>query len=173
MTIGIQGWGHPPGQDVLRETIDNTLWWGATPDNVLILPRKIDSGVTDPGNTGNTNILRAGLMLAIDATSDTTRQTLYAYARGSATADLAHIAAILAHSVDVTKYGTAADLWVGVIVGGPLVAKRLINPTSGDDNTVGGWVGGANDAAIRASLESSALASGQYRFILDDFDVNG
>jgi len=168
--FGMEGFGHLPGIDAVREEVSATLTWGKR-ESVLLLPCKIDSAVTDPGNTGSTNVLRPGLMLA---RSDAASTQLVAYDRADTGTDgNDQIVGILAHSRNIQLYSTAADIWAWVIVGGPIVAKRTINPTSGDNNTIGGWVGGANDAAIRGHFESPELGGGQHRFIFDDFYQNG
>lgn len=168
MGLGVQGWGHPPGIDALRETVDPTITWGgATDAHILWIPMKISSAVRDPGNTPTT-VLRAGLLLSVD---DATDPNLLVELDVDVLAT-DNVAAILWNTVDITLYGTAGDLVVPCIVGGPVVSSRLIDPTSGHSNSPGGWVGTAGeDTAVRTALANAGTTPylGKPPFMLDDF----
>ena len=143
-----EGFAGIPGIDITRETIENVVTWGPTEYNrAFIVPALLDGAARDVGHTGNTTVLRPGLIL----TGITATKKFREWASGQ------RIGGILLYAAAVTTAGSNADKWFGyVLLAGNIKSSMLIVPGA----TNPGLVGNASEAALRTAFAG--------RFLLDD-----
>ena len=149
-----EAFGMLPQISDISENIVNSITWGPWEYNrAFIVPTLIDGAARDQGNTP-TDLLRPGLMMGM--VNATRKVKEYDNALSDGTEDLM---GILLYDVKLQAGGSNQDRWFGfVLVGGNVKANSLIYDAA--SSTMGGWVGGAQDAAIRTEMAD--------RFILDD-----
>lgn len=132
-----------PGQTAELTTFENVFYVDRY--EKLIWESIVLSGAArDSGNTGNTTILRTGLLMGkITATGKIVEWT------PTATDGSQYILGILAMNHLAQRMGTNQDRWIGhLVVGGCVKASRLIIPGS----TTMGISGNANEHIIRAQM---------------------
>lgn len=127
-----------PGQQSLQSTFENEVTWSDFPHREF-KGAIIDGSTVDAGNSGQTNILRAGLLLGrYTAGSDAGKYTAW---DPDGANGIDQIVAVLRRSINMfDNTGTGQDRLTGVlVVGGGVLSSALIVPgnstrgISGDD----------------------------------------
>tara|TARA_R110002012_G_scaffold83091_1_gene209403 strand:+ start:568 stop:1389 length:822 start_codon:yes stop_codon:yes gene_type:complete len=137
-------YGLPSIQTAL-ETVENVFWWGRFEQEAFIGSVVIGSA-RDAGNSGDTTVLRPGLLLGKITASGKLKEWDPTGTDGSQ-----NIYGVLGYSQKMTRLGSNADRWLGwVYCWGFLKADRLLIP--GQANF--GISGNANEHIIRKQLGS-------------------
>lgn len=140
-----------PGIDSQITTVESVITWGP-PEQQLILPVPISGAARDAGHSGQTNVLRPGLLMGIIKATRLAIEWTSGAADGSEV-----IAGPLLYAVNTQKDGANATRWMGyILIKGNVQSSKLIIP--GQANA--GIDGNGSEAAIRTAMFP--------RFILDD-----
>ena len=138
-------YGLPSVQTAL-ETVENVFWWGRFEQEAFI-GSVIDGAARDAGNSGDTTVLRPGLLLGKVTSSGKLKEWNPAGTDGTE-----NLYGILGYSQKMQRLGSNADRWLGwVYCWGFLKADRLLVP--GQANF--GLSGQTNEHIIRKQLNSS------------------
>ena len=137
-------YGLPSVQTAL-ETVENVFWWGRFEQEAFI-GSVIDGAARDAGNSGDTTVLRPGLLLGKVTSSGKLKEWNPAGTDGTE-----NLYGILGYSQKMQRLGSNADRWLGwVYCWGFLKADRLLVP--GQANF--GLAGQTNEHIIRKQLNS-------------------
>ena len=141
-----------PGISASVETFENEFTWGPWPAQHLS-GLVINGATRDTGNTGSTHILRAGLLLGLNNTT----QELNVW-DPTAVDGTEYIWGVLKESRSMLSNNTSTDRLSGpIVVAGGLISNRLIVPGTT-----------ALGLASSASLEYLARQQLRSRFVLND-----
>ena len=144
-------YGLPSIQTAL-ETVENVFWWGRFEQEAFVGSVVIGSA-RDTGNSGDTTVLRPGLLLGKITASGKLKEWNPTGTDGSQ-----HIYGVLGYSQKMTRLGSNADRWLGwVYCWGFLKADRILIP--GEPNF--GISGNANEHIIRKQLGNRFTFSDQ------------
>ena len=137
-------YGLPSVQTAL-ETVENVFWWGRFEQEAFI-GSVIDGAARDAGNSGDTTVLRPGLLLGKVTSSGKLKEWNPAGTDGTE-----NLYGILGYSQKMQRLGSNAERWLGwVYCWGFLKADRLLVP--GQANF--GLSGQTNEHIIRKQLNS-------------------
>tara|TARA_R110000824_G_scaffold391156_1_gene588767 strand:- start:11828 stop:12655 length:828 start_codon:yes stop_codon:yes gene_type:complete len=135
-------YGLPSIQTAL-ETVENVFWWGRFEQEAFVGSVVIGSA-RDAGNSGDTTVLRPGLLLGKITASGKLKEWNPTGTDGSQ-----NIYGVLGYSQKMTRLGSNADRWLGwVYCWGFLKADRILVPGQADF----GISGNANEHIIRKQL---------------------
>lgn len=155
MFMSFDAFGMLPGINAAVENVVNAITWGPWEYNrAFIVPTLLDGAARDAGNSPTT-LLRPGLIMGI---TKTTKQAIpYSHLGVGGVETLYGV--LLYDTKVVGSDGADYDRWFGyILVGGNVKANALIYGVAA--STPGSWIGGVQDATIRALFAN--------RFILDD-----
>lgn len=137
-------YGLPSVQTAL-ETVENVFWWGRFEQEAFI-GSVIDGAARDAGNSGDTTVLRPGLLLGKVTSSGKLKEW-----NPSGTDGTENVYGVLGYSQKMQRLGSNADRWLGwVYCWGFLKADRILVP--GQANF--GLSGQTNEHIIRKQLNS-------------------
>lgn len=125
--------GAFPGITAVVETTENQIWYGELREN-YVDQATLSGAARDVGNTGNTDKLRAGLLLGEITATKKMKEWNPAATDGSE-----RIAGILLGPLDTVEGGSDRDLWVAVMRMGNVLDEGILVPgnnsfgLSGDD----------------------------------------
>lgn len=140
-----------PGVTAAIETFENEFTWGRW-ETREVTGLVIDGATRDTGNTGYTHILRAGILLGLNNTTNELQVWDPAATDGSE-----YIFGILKESRSMLSNNTSTDRLTGaVVLSGGIRGSRLVIPGT----TALGISGNANEYLIRQQLRN--------RFMFDD-----
>lgn len=141
-----------PGIDSVVQTAEAVITFGP-PEQQLVMPVPIDGAARDAGHTGQTNVLRPGLIMGVNTTTHLAKEWT-----SGATNGTQNVAGILLYAVNTQKDGADAPRWFGyLLVKGNVQAAQLIVPGA----TARGIDGNANEATLRTQFGT--------RILTDDF----
>ena len=140
-----------PGIDTAVTTIESVITWGA-PEQQVVVGIPIKGTARDAGHSGNTTILRPGLLMGVIKAERLAKEWNSGAADGSEV-----IAGPLLYAVNTQKDGADAIRWFGyILVRGLVQASKIIIP--GQANP--GIDGVGSEATVRSGMAT--------RFVLDD-----
>ncbi len=144
-TFAFDGLHQVPGLSVKQEVWENEfLWHWWTP---ILQSGLLDGASRDLGNTGETDTLRAGLLLGKVTATNKYKEWTPAAVDGSQ-----YIAGILHRTIKVTQGSTDKDRLTGpIVISGPVKPNRLINPGT----TTLGIAGEDEEFIIYAQLQQN------------------
>lgn len=125
------GPGTFPGMTDSISTLENQVWFGDV-NQLYTEPKIVDGASRDAGNTGNTNILRPGLLMGTVTTSGKLKQW-----NPLATDGTEQISHVLGTALSTTRNGSDADLLYYVFrfgsfkIDGLCIASESTNGISG------------------------------------------
>lgn len=165
MHHGYFGVDRTPGQGSLETTFENEVLWDRFPAHEL-KGALILSSTVDAGNSGQTNILRPGLLMArYNAGANAGQYTVWS---PTGTNGTDQIVGVLRHAINMNDAsGTARSRWTGVIVvGGGILSSSIIVP----GNAAAGIASDAYEYIIRNQMASRFyLSDGDYDVPLGSF----
>jgi len=146
-----------PGVGALYETVEKIVGWGpSTYFNYFRMSGVIDGASRDDSHTDNTTLLRPGLLMAYNQT--TQRWMPYDSALGATVGGT--IGSIFLRPESMQLHNADVDRFGGYLLrpGAPIKWKALLT----NDGTAGTVSGHASKAAIRTALEGLG-------YVLDDY----
>lgn len=160
--FGYFGVDRTPGQGSLETTFENEVLWDRFPAHEL-KGALILSSTVDAGNSGQTNILRPGLLMARYTSGANVNQYTVWSPTGANGTD--QIAGVLRHAINMEDAsGTARSRWTGVIVvGGGILSSSIIVP----GNAAAGIASDTYEHIVRAQMaQKFFLSDGEYQLPL-------
>lgn len=140
-----------PGIDSQQLTIESQITWGP-PEQQLVMGIPIKGTARDAGHSGNTTILRPGLLMGVIKAERVAKEWNSGAADGSEV-----ICGPLLYAVNTQKDGADSFKWFGyILVRGNVQSNKIIIP--GQANA--GIDGVGSEATVRSGMAA--------RFVLDD-----
>jgi len=152
-----------PGISTAVETFENEILWGPY-EAQFISGLTIDGAARDVGNTGNTHILRAGLLLGQITATGKLKEWSPAAVDGTE-----YVWGILKESRTMLSNNTNTDRLTGlIVVGGGLLSDRLIIPGT----SALGIAGNALEYLVRQHLRVRFMLNDSYMFARPEIQIH-
>jgi hypothetical protein len=152
------GLHREPGISTVVEEFKNEFLWDRW-ENHELMGERLSGAARDTGNTGNTTILRAGLLLGMVTASNKLKEWNPTGTDGSQ-----YIFGVLRYSINVQNASADQDRFLGpIVVGGGVKADKLIIPGT----TAKGIAGNAVEWAIRAQMNGRFFMDDGHKYMLD------